>query len=135
MSLRLAIDFDGTLVQDQEPLALLPGVPAALQALKGAGHSLVLFSARCTPLDPGPNLDDEIARYYQSGEVAARVTDQWERFERMRDFLQAQGLWELFDLVWQAPGKPPADLYIDDRAEPPDWKRLTAELGQRGGEA
>jgi phosphoglycolate phosphatase-like HAD superfamily hydrolase len=128
LSLRLAFDFDGTLAQGKH-LSLRPGAAEALAALKKAGHHLVLHSCRCTPFDPSPQLEEEAARWYQTGEVSPRVTDQWERFAEMRDFLRAAGLWGLFDEVWQHPGKPEADRMFDDLCEEPDWPRVELEFG------
>jgi len=127
MGLRLAIDFDRTLVSG-EPLAWRPGARAALDRLRLAGHHLILHSSRCNPADPAPAVDDEIDRYYRLGEVPLRVLEQWARFAEMRRFLQADGAWIAFDEVWQAPGKPPADLFLDDKAELPAWARIVAEL-------
>lgn len=76
-----------------------------------------------------PHLDEEVSRWYQTGEVPPRVVDQWDRFVEMRQFLQAEGLWGLFDVVWQQPGKPEADRYIDDLLEAPEWPRIEAEFG------
>jgi len=128
VSLSVAVDFDGSLATG-EPPQYRPGALEALAALKAAGHRLILHSCRCNPLDPGPTIEDEAARFYRSGEVPPRVIDQWRRFEGMRAFLQATGAWALFDSIWQAPGKPLADVYVDDRGEPPDWARIAAELG------
>jgi hypothetical protein len=128
VSLRLAIDFDGTLARGK-PLSLRLGADRGLAALKKAGHHLILHSCRCNPVDPTPQLEEEAARWYQAGEVPLRVVDQWQRFAEMRDFLRAAGLWELFDEVWQYPGKPEADAYIDDKNEEPNWPKLAAEFG------
>jgi hypothetical protein len=48
----------------------------------------------------------------------------------MREFLRDNAILDLFE-VWQEPGKPVADLYVDDRAEPPSWQTIVAELGVR----
>jgi hypothetical protein len=126
------VDFDGTIVRvGGPPFAYVPGAREALARLKAAGHQIILHSARCTTMDPGPVVDEEVATFYRTGEVNPRISDQWRRFVEMRGFLQSEGLWRLFDEVWQAPGKPPADVYIDDRAEPANWARLVAELGAR----
>jgi hypothetical protein len=61
--------------------------------------------------------------------VSPRITDQWERFAEMRYFLRALGLWEMFDEVWQHPGKPEADAFVDDKNEEPNWPRVAAEFG------
>lgn len=130
MSLRLGVDFDGTLVAPGPggALAFRPGALEALTRLKASGHQLVLHSCRCNPMDPGPTIDEDVAAFYETGVVSARVVDQWARFEEMRTFLQAAGAWGLFDEVWQAPGKPLVDAYIDDKAELPNWGTLAREL-------
>jgi hypothetical protein len=128
LSLRLAIDFDRTLAQGRT-LSLRQGAAEALAALKKAGHHLVLHSCRCNPIDPAPQLEEEAARWYQAGEVSPRITDQWDRFVEMRDFLRANGLWDVFDEIWQHPGKPEADAMIGDKNEEPNWPKLAAEFG------
>lgn len=127
MALTIATDFDGTLAAG-EPLVWLPGAHEAVAALHGAGHRLILHSCRCNPVDPAPEIADEAGRFYRLGEVPARVTEQWRRMAEMRAFLQAYGAWEWFD-VWAGSGKPPADRYVDDRCEPPDWSALIQEFG------
>jgi FMN phosphatase YigB (HAD superfamily) len=122
--MKLAIDFDGTLVEHGSPLRLRVGALEAIQALKTAGHYLVLFSARSTLDGAGPVLEDEAGRFWQYGEVPGRTSYQWQLSEEMREFLKRVGLWQLFDDVWTSPGKPIVDRFIDDRAEPPDWAML-----------
>ena len=131
MSLRLAIDYDGTLC-DRATGAVRAGAPEALRAMKLAGHHLTLFSCRGTPDGNGPVLVDEAARFWQYGDVPARAQVQWGFLEQMRDNLRAAGLWEMFDDVWQSPGKPICDRYIDDRSETPDWLRIRRQYGQEG---
>ena len=127
---RLALDFDGTLTEPGTPLRLRPGAREAVLAFKAAGHHLILHSARCT-LECGPALDDEATRYWETGEVPERVRIQWTLFAEMRAFLKTQGLWSAFDEVWQSPGKPHADVFIDDLSEQPDWKALSSEFGRQ----
>lgn len=129
MSLSIGIDFDGTMTRGNGSSPILPEVAPVLAALKLAGHHLVLHSARCTPADPAPPLEDEAARFYATGEVPPRVTDQWARFDDMRAALKLAGLWELFDEIWQAPGKPHCDIFVDDRLEEPNWPLIGREFG------
>jgi hypothetical protein len=124
----LALDFDNTIVEADEPLRFKLGALAAIAAFKRAGHKLILFSARCTP-PSGPLIDDEVSLFYESGVVQPHVLDQWARFEEMRAFLQARGVWGVFDDVWQEPGKPHVDRFIDDLFEAPNWGSLALELG------
>lgn len=130
---RLAVDFDGTIV-DRE-MRLRPGAAEALLALRAMGHVLILHSCRCNTLDTiGVTAPDVAAEeFYATGRVAADVSDQWDRFEEMRAALEAAGLWGLFDEVWQRPGKPIADMYLDDRAELPDWVAVARDFGLRSG--
>lgn len=127
--LRMAIDFDGTLVEPDPPLRYRPGAVEALRSLKSAGHSLTLYSARATPLDKQPSDVDDIALFYGTGVLPASVLDQWERFDEMRTFLQRTGMWAAFDVVWQSPGKPHVDVFIDDRFEEPDWLAVRRDYG------
>jgi FMN phosphatase YigB (HAD superfamily) len=117
---RLGFDFDGTLIEGT-PMRLRAGADDCLRALKAAGHHLTLHSCRCTPDGTGPMLEDEATRYWQDGEVPARTRYQWDLFSEMRDFLKAVGLWQLFDEIWTAPGKPLCDKFFDDRVEEPNF--------------
>lgn len=135
MSLSLAIDFDSTLVDPGPPIRLRPGAAQGLTAFKRAGHRLILHSCRCNPMDPSPSPAAEISHFYETGEVSLRISEQWARFEEMKAFLLAEGLWDLFDEVWQAPGKPLCDRFIDDKLEPPEWAQLAMEYGVRPGRA
>lgn len=128
MSLRIAVDYDQCLV-DTNPTRLRKGAAEALVSMKAAGHVLILWSVRATPMDPTPTPDAEIARFYETGLPPNHVIYQWALFDDMRSFLKSVGMWDLFDEVWQSPGKPNADLFIDSKAERPDWARLLKELG------
>src|SRR2546427_299380 len=106
MSLTFGVDWDGTVVSDSHPPMFRPGALQALRAIKAAGHQLVLHSCRCNPLDPGPTVEEEVANFYRSGAVSERVEEQWARFSEMRAFATGAEVWDLFDVVHQAPGKP-----------------------------
>jgi hypothetical protein len=129
VSFSFGVDYDGSIIETTGTPRLRPGVPAGLRALKNAGHSLVLHSARCTPTPPGNAEPNEVAVFYKHGTVPPRVSEQWGRFSEMRRFLVQQGLWGLFDEVWQSPGKPHVDFFLDDRNLPLDWVALTGEFG------
>lgn len=131
MSLVIAVDFDGTLVADRRPLTFRPGAREGLLAMKKAGHHLILFTARATPLDEGPELANEVERFYAYGEIPVAAEAQWRRFNEMRSFLQQVGMWSAFDEVWQSPGKPHADIFVDDRFQTPDWLSIIREFGVR----
>lgn len=126
--MRFALDLDGTLVEGT-PMRLRAGAADCLRALKSAGHHLVLHSCRCTPDGTGPMLEDEATRYWQDGEVPARTRYQWELFEEMRMFLKAAELWEIWDEVWTAPGKPLCDVFFDDRVEEPNFGLIRRQFG------
>lgn len=127
MSLVIAIDFDGTLVEDRSPLVFRPGAKEALVRLRQHGHSLILHSARCTWRPVGTENPNEAGEFWQTGRAPPWADDVWARFDEMRTFLQQQGVWELFDKVWQDPGKPLADVFIDDRAVVPYWPVIVEE--------
>lgn len=128
MGLVLGIDFDETLV-DQGPLRWRPYAKEAMLALKRAGHTLVLHSGRATPIPGGiaPGSRLEADAFWRNGSVPTVVEEMWQRFVEMRAFLQAEGVWDLFE-VWQRPGKPHVDRFYDDRAEVPNWGAVWAEL-------
>lgn len=126
MSMTYAIDFDGCIAQNE---VLDPRAAKCLQMLKAAGHRLILWSCRCNPLDDSPNELVEVSAFYATGTLPGRVEEQWERYTTMRQLLKAWGLWDLFDVVWQAPGKPVADVYVDDKASAPDWGRIYSLSG------
>lgn len=131
MSLTIAVDFDSSIVElsTSGALQFRKGAREALVAFKAQGHRLVLHSCRCNPLDDGPALENETVEFYASGKPSPRCIEQWTRFSEMCAFLQAAEVWDLFDDVWQAPGKPLADVFIDDKAERPEWARLIQEFG------
>lgn len=120
MSERIAIDFDETLVEGAPP-RLKAGALEALALAKRAGHYLILHSCRATVTGHSPILEDEASRFWQDGTVPGPVRFQWDLFDEMRRVLKAAGALQLFDEIWQSPGKPLADLYLDDLAELPDW--------------
>jgi hypothetical protein len=125
--MRLGIDFDKTLA-DGPPLRLRAGAADALRAFKAAGHHLTLHSARSTPDGAAPVLEDEAGRFWQFGEVPSRTRFQWDLFGEMRAFLKTAGVWELFDEIWASPGKPLADVFIDDLSVQPDWALLRKQF-------
>lgn len=129
MSFTFAVDFDGTLAEGypDDKLTLNMEAIRVLRDLRVEGHRLVLWSCRATPYYDTPILVDEVQRFYAFGEVPERVTDTWRMFGAMRSLLLQHGVWDLFDDVWQAPGKPFADIYIDDKAELPEWRRIYQE--------
>jgi len=124
----ICIDFDSTLVDEwgrkfadvTTPLKLMGGARKALQAMKAAGHVVLVFSARANrALREDPMLDP-LARV---GAVKVDIV-QWTneqplheaRYRQMVQFCETslRGLVDAVDDGRQ--GKPVADLYIDDRA-------------------
>ena len=134
MGLVLALDFDETLV-DRNPLRWRPHAREVLRALKRAGHTLVLHSARATAeLGAYESARLDADEFWRTGLVPASVDAQWDRFAEMRTFLQQEGCWDLFDLVWQHQGKPHCDVFIDDRLEAPNWLAIWRLYGVDSGD-
>lgn len=122
----IAIDFDGTLVSETHkyedldtPLQLLPWAKEALEALKRAGHLLVLVSARANlSLRVDPMLDPltkaGVRRFDPRRWKASKVLNE-ARYEQMLAFVELE-LPGLFDAIDDGQsGKMRADLFIDDR--------------------
>lgn len=134
----VALDFDGTIAEFvfvnvselQAPVAVLafrPGAEAFIRAALAHGIRLVLHSCRCSWQAREPGVFDA-EDFQRTGRAPAGVEESWRLFEEMRSFLQLAGVWDLFT-VWQQPGKPLADIYVDDRGAPPDFVALAAQLG------
>lgn len=146
--MRIAIDYDGTLVRQDRAYDDLDGYPAlqhgareALTALKAAGHRLLLYSARANlALRENPYLDPLLPNRGRSS-----VSRRWRRnqeLNRARYELMVRHVEEelpgLFDAIDDGrQGKPSADLFIDDRAirfgygaDALDW----IELGEMYGD-
>lgn len=123
----IAVDFDGTIVVQEgrryddveTPPTFMPGARAALQALKRARHTLVLWSARSRLTLRDPRHTDPLVvagiktpRPREPHEYAVNEA----RFQQMVDFV-ARELPGVFDYVYQGgePDKPGVDLFIDDK--------------------
>ncbi len=132
----VALDFDGSLVEDHVlPLRWRRGAKEFVVAAAAAGVRMWVHSCRCAVacnLSTVSPWDAE--EFWRSGRVAADIETSWAHFEEMRVFLEVEGVWA-FLTPWTLPGKPFADLYVDDKAELPDWYRLAGELGVRLGHA
>lgn len=117
-----SLDFDGTLVRItpgyKPPYTFQPGARDAVRALKAAGHKIIIHSCRSNP-DANGN---------------GRELKKW-----MVDFLDGEGV--PYDEIWEKPGKPVADCYVDDRSIAYDvygksgatWKWIADNYGDRGG--
>jgi len=138
----IAIDFDGTLVEQDRPYddlttppELRPGALDALKSMKAAGHIHLLWSARTNrALLYSPRWDP----LYSSGIVAidqrhwkSALDLHWARFRQMTEFVERElpGLIDEIDPGLQ--GKPCVDLFIDDRTPsgPIDWDEIRARYG------
>ncbi len=125
--MRIALDFDGTLVEEdhafddlQTPLRLKRGALKALRELKEAGHVLILHSGRS---NRALREDWRLNPLWASGAVRFDAA-QWlqnaplhqARYEQMVRFAHTElaGLIDAVDDGRQ--GKPMVDLFIDDRA-------------------
>ena len=123
----IALDFDGTVVDDSRPYAdttsplrLLPGAKEGLAALKKARHTLILWSARSNrALREDPALDPLVRAGVKKLDRAA-----WEearpihqaRYQQMISFVK-RDLPGVFDAIDDGMvGKVSADLFIDDKA-------------------
>jgi predicted mannosyl-3-phosphoglycerate phosphatase (HAD superfamily) len=99
----IAVDFDGTLVDQQ--LQWLPGALEALQRMVKAGHKVIIHSCRAN----------------------------WpEGMASIEHKLQAAGLGIP---IWDQPGKPAADIYVDDRAVhfANNWAEIIVQLERAAG--
>ena len=123
------IDFDGTVVvQDhsvpyddvETPLRFMHGAKESLEALKNAGHVLLLWSARAShalrfdptkdPLVRSGAKQVDPARWRKSQPVNEA------RFQQMLDFVAAE-LPGIFDAIDDGSGsKPLVDVFVDDKA-------------------
>ena len=128
--LRLALDFDGSLVEEHvRPLRWRRGAREFVVAAREAGIHLLVHSCRCI-LVGYEEMPGDAEEFYRSGRAPEPVLFSWGLHEEMRSFLEAEGVWPLVEL-WTSPGKPICDVYADDRSEQPDWLVLAAELGVR----
>lgn len=109
---RLAIDFDGTLIREDEDGNLMPveGAAEAMQALRNEGHYLIIHTCRTTEAAEGGYLREEL--------------------ELIVEVLQTFGI--PFDEVY-AGEKLIADGYVDDRAVAfrGDWRETVSTVVQR----
>jgi hypothetical protein len=125
--MKIAVDFDGTIVsQDrpyedvETPLEFLPGAKEALIALKRAGHILILYSSRANLALRDDWHHDPLYALgvvpFNEGFWRRNLPINQARFEQMVKFVEKElpGVFSAIDYGNQ--GKVSADLYIDDRA-------------------
>ena len=126
--MRIAIDYDGTLVRQDLPYddvttppEFMLGAIDALRALKAAGHVLVLWSGRA---NRALLFDEQLDPLVRRG-VRRADPVRWERnrgvnqarYAQMLDACDHPPLAGLFDAIDDgAAGKPSVDCFIDDRA-------------------
>lgn len=123
--MKIAVSFDGAIAKGKN-LKLREGAAVTLKAL-AKEHTLILHDVRLSnPFTLAlVDLSDS-----DKGDKEQYDKD----FVEMRDFLQLHGLWMkrdngVFDVVWTYPGKPDADLYIDDRSRKPNWSSILETFG------
>jgi len=105
-----AVDWDGTCVANKYPEEgdWLPGAVDALRTLDRLGD-VIIHSVRIAPVAPLTN-----GSIYPIGEEVP-IPEQAEReYAYIRRMLDGVGLAHVE--IWQRPYKPPAVVYIDDRA-------------------
>lgn len=127
--LTVAADFDGSLVEPSRPLRWRHGARAFLVGAAAAGVKVWVHSCRCAPVGLREDPSDE-EEFWRSGAVPGDLLATWALRREMVDFLLSEGVRGLVEL-WEAPGKPLADCYVDDRLSSPDWVVVAAELGVR----
>lgn len=124
--MKIAVAFDGAIVKGKN-LKLREGAAETLKAL-ARSHFLILHSGRSSNpftlalVDLGDPDKGDKARYDED-------------YLEMKTFLQEHGLWRkeengVFDAIWAFPGKPDADMYIDDRSRKPNWSSLLETFGK-----
>jgi len=120
----IVVDFDGTVVHDRDPLALQPGALEALRAMKRAGHTLLLQSARADWSERvNPYVSPLVRRHVEIGlgfdEAYWREHVQPEaerRYQEMLEFVE-QELPDVFDAIDDGrSGKLYGDVYLDNRS-------------------
>ena len=123
----IAVDFDATVVHQvrpysdlYQPLSLMPGAKAGLEALHRAEHTLILCSSRANRALRVDWRLNPLWRLFTPEQIQG-----WEssrgfheaRFQQMRGFVEAvlPGLFAAIDEGLQ--GKVLADLFIDDKSQ------------------
>ena len=138
----ICVDWDGTIVEQDRPfgelekdLKLIDGAKDALESLKRAGHTLILYSGRANRAN---RLDWKLNPGYLSGAIPFDVKA-WEKarpmheelYEEMLDFVAKElpGIFAYIDDGGQ--GKPSCDLFIDDKNIEfhGDWAEIAFQYG------
>lgn len=116
----VVVEFDGVVVRPQrggKPLELVPGVEDGLAALKAAGHTLLLYSARANRAARHDPFLDPLVRVgavkpdRKNQERDEALAEQ--RYHEMIRFIEAE-LPDFFDAIDDGQqGRPWAQLYIE----------------------
>ena len=117
------VEFDGVIAERRgREMVLRTGAKQGLLALRAAGHTLILHTTRASQ---PPTDDGEAAKV-----LAHRDPEERRRsLAEMEAFLRKHGLWAVFVMVWDQPGKPTVDRYLDARALAPRWPELVRTYG------
>lgn len=143
----IGVDFDNTICDQDRPyddlitpLKMLPGARYGLEALKRAGHFLVLISARNNlALREDPKLDPLVRAGLRKPAPDLELNQA--RWEQMLDFVEDE-LPGIFSAIDDGKcGKYSVDLMVDDRAlrigrghQAMTWKQIAHLYGQPGEE-
>lgn len=108
----IAIDVDGTLIEDAKNFPefgpVKKGAQKALRILRENGYIVMIFTLRTSTFIK--NIED----------IAKEI-------ERLQIFLDDNNL--EYDFIWTGKGKPPARVFIDDRAvkftDKVGWEKIT----------
>ena len=138
----ICIDFDGTVVLQDRPwgnlegeLTFIDGAKEALESLKRAGHTLILYSGRANQAN---RIDWHKNPGYVNGTIPFDVKA-WEKakpiheelYKEMLDFVAKElpGVFAYIDSGEQ--GKPSCDLFIDDKNVEfhGDWQEIAFQYG------
>ena len=138
----IAVDFDGVIVRKDRPFAdvttplqFMPMAKEGMLALKAAGHTILLYSARANRAllytsEWDPLVRAGVKRPQESAWNAGREV-YWARYRQMLSFCKQHldGVIDAIDDGLQ--GKPLADLFIDDRALSMDegWSHIALLYG------
>lgn len=113
---RIVVDWDGTCVENKYPaeVPLLEGAADALHSFLAQGYEVVIFSCRLSHVEM-----DEVTP----------LPEDWIQREReyIRRTLDEAGLQAVY--IWDAPWKPSAVLYIDDKGlRFYDWQQVVRDV-------
>lgn len=110
-----AVDFDGVIHGYSDGWhrgviydAPVKGAAEGLKELKQMGYRIIIFSTRTNKM------------YRKNGEP--------EQLPQMEEYMKKHGL--IYDELWSGPGKPMAQVYIDDRAVPfrGNWRQTVDDV-------